>query len=246
MPPGVGLPAQLANGRNHVTMPKVPREGSAWEHSGPERAARTGAPAVVAAVLVAAGFGLPPCLALPPIVIFDEGDVPGVDYYDASFGQRGASSVLRLAGPGGDKLPLVTGRASSGSQCGLLQWTSGAAARWRMFVSSPSWHTLDASAYESLALTVNGPAAIESADLPWIGLESKTNQKSCPVSLATYLPRGLDADPTTWQGISIPLEHFQGCGAFALSELKAVWFRQGASDTVQRAIWFDEVRLIPR
>ena len=199
---------------------------------------------VVLTVLVVPGIGLWPCLAQTPIVVFDEDDAIGVGYYDASFGQRGASSVLTLAGPDGDKLPIIAGRASSGSQCGLLQWTSGSVARWRLFVSSALWRTWDASAYDSLTLTVNGPAAIDSANLPWIGLESSTNQKSCAVNLATVLPQGLDADPATWQSISIRLTAFEPCGAFLLSEYKDFWFRQGAADNVQHTIWFDDARLI--
>lgn len=212
------------------------------------REGRAGVPAVfIVTAPVVAGLGLSFFLSPPPIVIFDEDNAIGAGYYDASFGECGGSSVLTRAGPGGDKLPIIAGRASSGSESGLLQWrTSGPAARWRIFVSSPSWHTFDASAYESLTLTVNGPAAIDAANLPWIGLESIANEKSAAVNLAAYLPQGIDADPATWQRITIPLKAFQPYGSFALSQFKAFWFRQGAADDVQHTIWFDEVRLIAK
>lgn len=200
---------------------------------------------VILTAAVVPGLGLSPCLAQTPIVVFDEDDPIGTGYYDASWGTYGGTSLLTLAGPNRDKLPIMTCHASSGSQSGLLQWTSGSVAQWKMYVSSPFWRSWDASAYDSLTLTVNGPAAIEAAKLPWIGLESSTHQKSCEVDLATVLPQGLDADPATWQRISIPLTAFQSCGTtFLLSEFGALWFRQGAADDVQRTIWFDEVRLI--
>jgi hypothetical protein len=72
-----------------------------------------------------------------------------------------------------------------------------------MFVSSPEWRTLDASTYDSLTLTVNGPAAIAAASLPEIGLESSTNQRTTAVNLATVLRQGSTRIPA-WQKIDIP------------------------------------------
>jgi len=209
------------------------------------REGRARIPAVVVVTApVVAGLGLSFFLSPPPIVVFDEGDAIGAGYYDASFGACGEGGLLTRAGPGGDKLPIIEGRASSGSQSGLLQWrTSEPAAQWFLAVSSPSWRTLDASAYDSLTLTVNGPAAIDAANLPWIGLQGVSNAPSSTVNLATFLPHGIDADPATWQRITIPLKAFQPYGSFLLSQFKAFWFRQGASDNVQHTIWFDEVRL---
>ncbi len=212
------------------------------------RQGMAGLPSIAFAVApVVVGLGLSFLLSPPPWVIFDEGDAIGAGYYDASFGARGGGGELTLAGPGGDKLPIITGRASSGSRFGLLQWrTPGPAAQWFLFVSSPSWRTLDASAFDALTLTVNGPAAIAAADLPGIGLQCVSNEPSAAVALAAFLPRGIDADPATWQRVTIPLAAFQPYGAFRLSEFKAIWIRQGAPDDTRRTIWFDEVRLIRR
>ncbi len=212
------------------------------------RAGRAGMPAVVfVAAPVVLGLGLSYLLSPPPFVIFDEGDRGGAGYCDASFGAREGGGELTLAGPGGDKLPVVNGRASSGSRCGLLEWrTPGPAARWLLFVANPSWGTLDASPLAAVTLTVNGPAAVAAADLPSIGLQSASNAKSATVALAAFLPSGVDADPATWQRVTIPLAAFQPYGPFRLSQFGAIWFCQGAPDDVKRTIWFDEVRLIPR
>ncbi len=211
-------------------------------------AGRAGIPAVAFAVApVVLGLGLSFLLSPPPWVIFDEGEAANADYCDASFGERGEGGELALAGPGGDKLPVVTGRASSGSRCGRLEWrTPGPAARWFMFVANPSWCTLDASPLDAVTLTVNGPAAIDAARLPTIGLQSASNARSAGVALAAFLPNGIDADPATWQRITIPLAAFQPYGPFQLSQFGAIWFCQGAADDTRRTIWFDEVTLIPR
>ncbi len=201
---------------------------------------------VVLLILCVLGPGASVSLAqaLTPIVVFDEDDAAGSGYYDASWGTRQGSSLLTLAGSAGDKLPIVNGRASSGTQCGLLQWTSAPGALWGLYVSSPGWLARDASAYDSLTLMVNGPAVIDTAALPWIAMESTTNQKSSLVSMAAYLPAGLDADTGSWQRISIPLTAFEPYGSFLLAQFKDFWFSQRTADNVQHTIWFDEVRLV--
>jgi hypothetical protein len=191
------------------------------------------------------GSGVSICVAqTPPIVVFDEDDAAGSGYYDASWGTHQGSSLLTLAGSGNDKLPIISGRASSGTQCGLLQWTSGTGALWGLYVASPAWQVRDAAGYDSLTLMLNGPALIDTAALPWIALESSTSQKTSVVNLATYLPQGLDADTATWQRTSIPLTAFEPYGSFLLAQFKDFWFSQRAADNVQHTIWFDEARLI--
>jgi hypothetical protein len=89
----------------------------------------------------------------------------------------------------------------------------------------------------------NGPAAIDTAALPWISLESSTNAKASLVNLASFLPQGLDADTATWQRISIPLTAFQPYGSFSLALFKDFWFSQRAADNLPHTIWFDYARL---
>ena len=80
--------------------------------------------------------------------------------------------------------------------------------------------------HDSMTIMLNGPVAVDTAALPWIAMESSTNQKSSLVNLATYLPQGLDADTATWQRISIPLTAFQPYGTFLLAQFKDFWFSQ--------------------
>lgn len=200
---------------------------------------------ILCALFLLAWPGIPvPSAAQTPIVIFDEDDPFGSGYYDASFGTRQGSSQLTLAGSANDKLPIVNGRASSGSQSGLLQWTSGPGALWGLYVSSPYWLIRDGSGYDSLTLMLNGPVAIDTAALPWVALESSTNQKSSLANLASFLPQGIDADTATWQRVAIPLTAFQPYGSFLISLFKDFWFSQRAADNVQHTIWFDEGRLV--
>jgi hypothetical protein len=171
----------------------------------------------------------------PDIVVFDEDDPIGVGYYDASFGMK-SGSTLTLAGPGNDKLIISTTHYYTGVNGGLLEWKSAVGGSWRLFVASIGWATKDASGYDSIAFYVNSRSAIPAGDLPKVGLESSTNIKTPDVNIGTYLSGGTDADTTTWERVSIPLNAFEPYGGFSLSNLKDVNFGQGSSDDVRHTM----------
>ena len=180
------------------------------------------------------------------ILLFDENTQPGPGYYDASFGFKTPPSTLLLAGSTADKLTIDATHAYSGTQCGLLQWSSAAGGDFRMFIASPGWKTLDASALDSLLFFVNGPAQISAAALPKIGLEDASNRSSTQLSWSAYMSAGVDADSTTWQRVSIPLKDFTPTGGFTITTLKDVNFAQDAADGVRHTLWIDYIRLIHR
>ncbi|MBP1654988.1 MAG: hypothetical protein H6Q28_1544, partial [Bacteroidetes bacterium] len=179
----------------------------------------------------------------PDIIIFDEDDAVGAGYYDASFGRRTAPSTLALGGPSLDKLRIVQSQAAVGSASGLLEWTSLPGGSWRIFIASPGWATINAAAYDSLVMSLNGPASVAGSALPRLALESTANVSTPLIDLAPYVA-GVDADSTTWQRFAIPLSAFEPYGAFSLGSLKDFNFAQGAADSVRRTIWVDNVRII--
>jgi len=181
----------------------------------------------------------------PDILIFDEDDVTGTGYYDASFGRRTAPSTLTLGGPSLDKLRIVQSKAATGSASGLLEWKSVAGGSWRIFVASPGWASINAAGYDSLVMSLNGPALVAGAALPRLALEGTANVSTPLIDLAPYIA-DVDADTTTWQRVAIPLTAFQPYGGFSLNSLKDFNFAQGAADSVSHALWFDNVRIIAR
>lgn len=180
----------------------------------------------------------------PSLVIFDEDDPTGAGYYDASYGFASGGSSLALGAGSHDKLLIVNAHAYSGSQSGLLQWTSAPGGAWKLFVSSPAWTIRDASARDSLEFYVNAPVRIDASGLPVVALESSTNVATRAVSMSSYLSSGIDVDSSTWQRIVIPLSAFQPFGSFSLAQFKDVHFGQGTADNVAHTLWFDYVRLI--
>lgn len=182
----------------------------------------------------------------PDLLIFDEDDAVGTGYYDASWGFRNAPSLLQLAGGGSDKLPITSQRSFTGSEAGIIQWTSSSGGNWGIFIASPLWQGRDASGYDSVVFYVNGPAAIAANALPKVNLESTTNAKATAVTLDAHLPGGLDADSLTWQRVSIPLTEFEPYGSFSLSAFKDINFNQNTADNLQHILWIDNIRIVSK
>lgn len=177
------------------------------------------------------------------IVIFDEDDPIGVGYYDASYGTRSTPSALTRGGPSLEKLLIVASHASSGSVSGLLEWKSSAGGSWVMYVASPGWARVNAAGYDSLVMSLNGPAAVDGSVLPRISLESTANITTPLITLGSFVS-GVDADSTTWQRVAIPLTAFEPYGNFSLANLKDFNFVQHVADGVTHTLWFDDVRVV--
>gem|GEM_PF-66203 len=179
------------------------------------------------------------------IVVFDEDDITGSGFYDASWGFTSGGSTLTMAGSG-DKLKIDTDHFYAGNNSGLLQWKSVSGGNWHIFVSSPAWQTRNAGTYDTLVFYLNSRTAISSANLPYIALESDNNVSTPKRTIGTYIPAGLDADSTTWQRIPIPITSFAPYGSFNLSQFKDVNFSQNTADNTSYTLWFDDVRLVQK
>jgi hypothetical protein len=181
----------------------------------------------------------------PDLVIFDE-NPGGGDYYDASYGFSSGNSSLALAGPNmpRDKVPVLNGRAYTGGNSALVQWRSVEGGAWRIFIASPGWTPRNASGYDSVVLYLNAPAPVAAALLPTADLEDNANLGAHAVSLAPYLPSGIDGDTSTWQRVSVPLTAFSPYNGFNLAVFKDINFAQGAADSTVHTLWIDFVRII--
>ncbi len=178
------------------------------------------------------------------VVVFDEDDAAGAGYYDASVPSVSPPSQLTLAStPYGGKLPILTGRAFTGHQSGLLEWNSAPGGSWVVFLANPGFAVRDLTGYSNVVLFVNGPHAIPAAGLPRVGLESSNGQRTATPNLGSYLAPGLDADTNTWQRIVIPLSAFQPYGGFSLAQFKSVLFSQASADNLTRTLWLDNLRV---
>lgn len=178
------------------------------------------------------------------VLLFDEDDAVGAGYYDASVPSVSAPSELTLvSSPYGGKLPILTGRAFTGRQSGLLEWKSVPGGSWIVHLASPGFAIQDLTGYSNLVLFLNGPQAFPPASLPRLGLESSNGQRTATLSLGSYLTAGLDADTNTWQRIVVPLSAFQPYGGASLAQLKTVFFAQGTADNLKRTLWLDNLRV---
>lgn len=183
-------------------------------------------------------------LAQPDISIFDEDDSIGTGYYDASFGAAFRPSTLRLGGPG-DKLIILTNRAFTGVQSGLLQWHSAPDGSWSIVVARQGFQTANAEGYSNLVLHVNSPLPIHASHLPAISLESSPpDRRTRAIPLGKYLSDGVDSDLNTWQPITIPLSAFKATPDFSLRKVKDVIFSQNTADHASGTMWIDDIRIV--
>src|SRR5215203_3772624 len=88
------------------------------------------------------------------LVVFDEDDPLGRDYYDASVCVTKGPSTLRLLGRTGDKMPVSTKVAFRGRVGGVIEWRSRRGGDWVMHVFRPGFPLLDVSRHETIEFVV--------------------------------------------------------------------------------------------
>jgi hypothetical protein len=177
------------------------------------------------------------------LVVFDEDDPLGRDYYDASVCVTKGPSTLRLLGRTGDKMPVSTNVAFRGRAGGVIEWRSRRGGDWMMHVFRPGFPLLDVSPYEAIEFVVNAPSALAGEAMPRIELQDLKG-RVISAALGTFIESGVDSDTNTWQRVRVPVGSLKGEPDFALDRVKNVSFRQGAADGEAHVLWFDDLRLV--
>lgn len=194
------------------------------------------------------------------MVYFGEGGTPGEPdslvifhdsadprFHDQSWVSQTAPStvVTEPFEPGaanGDKLPVVTDPVLGGTNALKLQWNSMEGGNWMAMVAATGWTLFDVSSYEHLKFWVNSPAALDTASLPLLYLESNagTPRTTGKVRLADYLTAGLLAN--TWTEVAIPLADLWATDMTftAKNEIKGVFFAQSTAGTMEHTLFLDE------
>ena len=73
----------------------------------------------------------------PDLVIFDEDDPLGRDYYDASVGTAARGSTLNLRASSRDKMPITETSAANGEVSGVIEWNSTQGGDWQLHIFRP-------------------------------------------------------------------------------------------------------------
>ncbi|NIW48872.1 MAG: hypothetical protein GWN14_11705, partial [candidate division Zixibacteria bacterium] len=166
------------------------------------------------------------------------------NYYEYSRGSDAGNSYVEMAGPSNDKFPVDSDHPHQGFHALRLQWRSSTLGDWEIGVASYQWTVHDLTQYDSIQYWINAPQAIAAADLPDLALEDANNHKSTRVGLGNFLA-GIDADTTTWQKVSIPINAFspgpQNCD---FTRIKFIFHLQKQLDNVTHTVWIDEVKAI--
>ena len=179
------------------------------------------------------------------LVIFDEDDPLGRDYYDASIGKAHDGSSLRLTATSRDKMPVTTNSAVSGRFSGVLEWTARPGGNWEMHVFRPGFGLFNLGAFHTISVALNGPKQISADALPVIEIQDVRGRKlSSP--LKEFLESGIDADTGTWQRILVPIAALRDDAQFNSGAVKHISFRQAVADGVSHVLWIDDLRLQAR
>lgn len=186
---------------------------------------------------------------IPPqsdsLVIFHDSADPR--FHDQSWVSQTAPStvVTEPFEPGaadGDKLPVVTDPFLGGTNALKLQFNSMEGGDWMAMVAATGWQLFDVSTFEHLKFWINSPAAMDSASLPLVYLESNagTPRTTGKVRLADYLTAGLLAN--TWTEVNIPLADLWATDMTftAKNEIKGVFFAQSTVGTTEHTLFLDE------
>lgn len=176
--------------------------------------------------------------------IFFADSPDGDQLYDPSWGYETAPSDLELAG-GNDKFPVDTAHPYKGAHSLRLHWTSNSGGDWGLAVASPGWLGHDFSQLDSIVYFINARQAILEADLPQLGLEDLSNNKSTRVNVGNYISGGVDADTLTWQKVMIPISDLAaGTENCDFTRIKTIFHFQNAADGLEHLAWLDEIQAI--
>src|SRR5688572_7767186 len=166
---------------------------------------------------------------VPDLVVFDEDDPLGGDYYDASVCVVKRPSTLRLLARTGDKIPVSTNAAFRGRVGGVIDWRSRREGDWAIHVFRPGFPLLDVSRYEAIEFVVNAPTRLRREAMPRLELQDLRG-RVVSAALGTFVESGLDSDTNTWQRVRVPTRALQGDRDWAPDRVKHISFRQGAAD----------------
>ncbi|MEX0747005.1 MAG: hypothetical protein WD275_03325, partial [Rhodothermales bacterium] len=116
-----------------------------------------------------------------PIVLFDEDDG---EYRESSEGSATGGDFLELGGPGDDRLPLETIRASSGEVSGRLRYRHVEGGAWEMTVGVDN-APLDLRNADSLIIYLNSISPVPGTDLPLFSLVDGQGRRTAAHALST-------------------------------------------------------------
>ena len=115
--------------------------------------------------------------------ILDEDDPPTDGVYTASEGGSVGNATLALTGPSGERLPVASGAAASGTDYGVLTYANGDGGRWSVLVGAPGFPSLDLTEADSLVVFLNGPVGVPGVSLPRVALEDTDGNRTTALSL---------------------------------------------------------------
>lgn len=170
------------------------------------------------------------------IVFFSDSPTP--NFYDPSWGNVTAPSVLELVG---SKWPVTTTFSLVGNYSLKLRYQSVTGGNWSMAVASPGWVGHDFTVMDTISLKVFTEIAWPADAMPFIFLEDLSNRKTEKFPVANFTA---GIAPNIWTEIRIPVQPFIDNPLTAdLTRIKTIFFGQHQPENFERTIYFDDIRI---
>jgi hypothetical protein len=173
-------------------------------------------------------------------VFFSDSNTSG--YYDSGLAFRTTPSLLKQAGPTGDKLPLAP-KAFVDQDALEISWTSNTGGDWSALAIPPGFQFRNLSTTDTLGFWVYSLTVLAKAEMPLLFLEgAPSTTKSAKYPMADFFMEDLPAQ--VWTLVRIPLESIRSDAANSaldFNQIKAVIFGQGAADGNAHSLYVDQV-----
>ncbi|MFZ5939240.1 MAG: glucoamylase family protein [Bacteroidota bacterium] len=169
-------------------------------------------------------------------------DSPASDYYDYSWMDRTAPSVLEGLGTDQRKFPVeTTTPAHQGLNCLRMTWKSVSGGNWYAIAAGSNWTEKDLSATDTMSFWLYSADGLAAAAFPLVFVEDITNKKSHMEDFGAY---SADLQAGAWTRYKIPMDHFLTSGdGVNYTVIKTIGFAQNASDNVSHTLLVDDMRV---
>lgn len=161
-------------------------------------------------------------------------------YHDFSWSAVTAPSVFTTVQSG--KISTDSTFYRNGKTSLKLHYQGMEGGNWMACVAGPDWVGYDISGSKELELWVYSDAVVETADMPYIYLESRTGTVTGKLLLSAYIPQ---IPAGEWKKVIVPIADWKALSpSFSYDNVKTIFFSQLNVNASPVKIYIDDVTFL--
>ena len=170
-------------------------------------------------------------------------DSPSSEYYDYSWMDVTAPSILDRAGAESRRFPVASDmEPQQGFNCLRLTWTSNTGGNWYAIAAGLNWTAKDISNTDTLVFYVRSEVLFDNLLLPTVFMEDVTNKKSDLHLISDWAE---DLQAGIWTAIRIPMRvFFEANDGTDWTQIKTIGFSQSGDDGGEHTLYIDDMRVV--